>query len=64
MRTDIHAHYCQACLGYSACSGPYPGNPLMHGTWLAECLLTEPCTACGITLEGTEPVPVSKLTVH
>lgn len=62
-RADIHAHYCGSCECWSACAGPYPGNPLMHGAWHAECVLTDPCTACGASLQGTEPAPVGKLTV-
>lgn len=36
-----HAHYCDACKGYSPCHGYY--DP---------CLLTDSCVKCDRTLDG------------
>lgn len=48
IRTDIHAHYCENCKGYSPCVGKFTQF----------CLLTDSCVKCDRVLEGVEPVAV------
>jgi ferredoxin len=49
-RTDIHAHYCADCEGYSPCAGAYPVK--------GYCLLTDRCVKCERILTS-EPVRVN-----
>ena len=51
LRTDMHAHYCGACAGYTPCAGLLP--PSRYG-----CLLPEACPQCSAVPEGFEPVAV------
>jgi len=46
----IHAHYCPACAGHSACGGRFPESGV--------CLLVDNCHACGSSVYS-EPVRVS-----
>ena len=46
----IHAHYCPACAGHSACGGRFPESGV--------CLLVDNCHACGGSVYS-EPVRVS-----
>ena len=45
IRGKLHAHWCGPCSGWSPCMG-------LDTTGAAQCLLHDPCVACGgLTLE-------------